>query len=326
MTTQGPLSTPDRLTPDRLEPVRIRCRTCGAQVSVAAERLTATCPYCDSPAVVERPASADRPDPEFALPFIVERERAAAQVRAFVRRKWFAPKGLAQAAFEHVRGVYVPAYLYNAVAHSEWEAQIGEDYTEVEQVRVRDARGNWTTRTRTVVRTEHHHLRGRFATYLVDVVVSASRGVPNDELEALEPFDLRALVRFSPALVSGWIAEEPQLERAACLSTAQVEARTVVGQRLRSFMPGDSHHGLEHQTAFSDEALDLALLPVWVFALRHGSGADPVRLVVNGRTGAVHGKLPHAWLKIAGFSVAVLLALCLAFLVALAIAAALGAR
>lgn len=309
----------------QLEPVRVRCQTCGAEITVSPELLTGTCPYCASPAVVDRPETADRPDPDFALPFVVDRERAATRVRAWVRRRWFTPKGLAKAAFEHVQGIYVPTYLYNAVAHSEWDAQIGENYTETQTVRVRTAKG-WTTQRRTVVKTEHHRLRGRFATYLIDVVVSASGGVSNEELEALEPFDLRALVRYDPGLVSGWIAEEPQLTREACLKTAHDEGRRLVGRNLATFMPGDSHHGLEHRTTLSDEEVSLALVPVWVFALRRAPELDPVRIVVNGQTGQLYGQVPRSGGRIFLFVLAILLALGICFLAALAVGAMLSVR
>ncbi|MFT5328111.1 MAG: hypothetical protein ACI8P0_006020, partial [Planctomycetaceae bacterium] len=42
--------------------------------------------------------------------------------------------------------------------------------------------------------------------YIVDIVVTASAGVTNDALEAVEPFDLRALRRYDPSFISGWLA------------------------------------------------------------------------------------------------------------------------
>ena len=38
------------------------------------------------------------------------------------------------------------------------------------------------------------------------VLFTASTGIPNVELAQVEPFDLRALRRYRPELVAGWIA------------------------------------------------------------------------------------------------------------------------
>ena len=48
------------------------------------------------------------------------------------------------------QGIYVPAYLYSAVARSAYTAQIGEDYTETETYTDSDGK----TQTRTVTRTD----------------------------------------------------------------------------------------------------------------------------------------------------------------------------
>ena len=56
--------------------------------------------------------------------------------------------------------------------------------------------------------------------------------------------------------------------------------------------------GLDFQTEFSEESADLTLLPVWVFAVRHAADKPPVRVLVNGQTGKVWGKVPTSWAKI----------------------------
>jgi hypothetical protein len=57
---------------------------------------------------------------------------------------------------------------------------------------------------------------------------------------------------------------------------------------------------------FTEEALDLTLLPVWIFAVHQGSGKPTVRFVVNGQTGKVHGSAPVSWAKVAAIAAAIL--------------------
>jgi hypothetical protein len=211
-----------------------------------------------------------------------------------LRRRKLAPFGLERAAPEKVEGVYVPAYLYSALAVTRYRARIGEDYwvTEVS----RDSKGR--TRVRRERKTEIRDLEGLHRTYLGDVLVTASRGIANDDLEAAEPYNLEELRRYQPGLVSGWAAEEPSLSREESLALARQEGTTQVGRMLRAFLPGDSVRGLDHSTGFENESLDLTLLPMWVFAMRYAADRPPVRLLVNGQTGEVWGKVPTSWAKI----------------------------
>ncbi len=263
-----------------------------------AERRTALCPFCGSTSVVERPPAPDRPRPVFAMGFAVPHDRAFAAVREWLGgRTFFARSGVREAALEHIRGLYLPAYLYSAVAHADYEAEIGEHYTETERYEEQE-NGKTVTRTRQVTRTEWRPLSGRVSDYVADVLVTASKGLPNGELAAVEPFDLRLLRRYQPALLSGWIAEEPSLTTAQCLELAHGEARKLVEKKLERFMPGDEVRGLSHRLQLERESLDLCLLPVWVMAARFAEDQPPMRLVVNGQTGRIAGKVPLSWTKI----------------------------
>jgi len=265
---------------------------------VAAELRTTVCPYCAAPSVVERPASVDRPAPTFALGFALTHQAAGERVKQWLRtRHPWSDSRLKRASVQDVRGVYVPAYLYSALALSEYSASIGEDYTETETYKTTE-NGKTVTKTRTVTKTEWRPLRGEHTEYVPDVLVTASRGLSNEELEELEPFDLRALARYEPALVAGWVAEEPSLSREECLRLAREETLARVKQRLEAFMPGDSHQNLQHQTRVEEESLEVCLVPVWVLAARYAPDKPPLRVVVNGQSGEVHGEVPVSLVKV----------------------------
>ncbi|WP_434384773.1 hypothetical protein [Melittangium boletus] len=286
--------------------MNLRCQSCGAELVVEAELRTTVCPYCAAPSVVERPPSVDSPSPTFALGFTLTHQAAGERVRAWARsRHPWTHSGLKRAPLDIIRGVYVPAWLYSARAESEYTASIGEDYKETETYTTTE-NGKTVTKTRTVTKTEWRSLAGAHAEYVPDVLVTASRGLPNVELAAIEPFDLRALARYAPALVAGWVSEEPSLSREACLTLAREEAQALVARRLAAFMPGDSHRELRFRTRLEAESLDVCLVPVWVLAVRYAPQAPPLRVVVNGQTGVVHGKPPVSWVKVALTVLAVL--------------------
>ena len=295
MASQPPLPPFPRPSPEpppaAAEVSRFSCRSCGAEVVVGAFERTARCPYCDSPAVVDRPAAPDRPDPVFAIGFRVDRAAAAARVHQFLRGRRWAPNALRRAVAAKLEGIYLPTYLFSARADSGFGAAIGEVYYENRL----DPRRTSQRRDRKI---EWHELSGAHSCYLADVVVTASRGAPNDEVEAIEPFDLRDLRRYTPGLIAGWLAEEPSLAEAECRELARTEARAEIRNRLAAFQPGDTHRDLRCSTELSDESLDLALLPVWVVAVRYSESKPPVRLLVNGQTGRVGGRTPISWAKV----------------------------
>jgi hypothetical protein len=303
--------SPSSLEPPPLQSpgIRLRCQNCGAELVVAEGLRTSRCPYCASPSVVERPPTLDRPAPIFVLGFSFGQKVAQAKVRAWLKRRGpFTISAVRTASLEEVKGVYVPAYLYSATAHSTWSAEIGETYTVSHTETYTDSDGKTQTRTVTRTETEWRHLDGEHATSLTDVLVTASRGLSNAALQEVEPFDLKLLRRYQPALLAGWIAEEPSLGREACLALAQNEAMGEVGRALGRFLPGDRQRALQHQTTLEGESLDLCLVPIWMLAARYHPEKPPVRIVVNGQTGEVSGHAPKSWVKI---SLAVLLALLL---------------
>ncbi|CAN5886985.1 hypothetical protein BH11MYX3_BH11MYX3_25960 [soil metagenome] len=279
--------------------MRYECGQCGAALDLEGVR-TATCPYCASPSFVERPAGSHHPDPTFVLAFSGDAAWARERLGRWIgRRVLIADPALAKATALELRGVYLPAYLYSAVARTDYTASIGEHYTEVETYTKTAEDGTKTTETRNVTRTEYRHLAGEHLGYVTDLLVSASIGLPHATFERIEPFDLRQLRRYSPTLISGWIQEEFSREATECRGVSRTNAIDSVGDELRRFLPGDSHADLDWQTRVEWESLDPVLVPVWVFAVRYRPDRAPVRVVINGQTGKVTGQVPLSWWKIA---------------------------
>ncbi len=280
--------------------LQVRCATCGADILLPENLRTADCPYCGSSSVVDRPPSVDRPLPTFALGFVIDQARAQSIARQWAKSRGpFSHGGIRRAVADRTLGVYVPAWLYGARAGAQWSARIGEDYTVTETYVTTDAKGRPVTRTRTRTETEWRPLSGLWDAYIIDVVVTASKGIDNDALESIEPFDLRALRRYRPEFLSGWTAEEATLSRAQCLAQAREESQAEVYERVKAFLPGDRQRDLRCEVSLEDEVADLVLLPVWVFTLRYAEGKPPLRLLINGQTGRAVGHVPLSAPRIA---------------------------
>ena len=293
----------------------IRCDECGAVLIVGEHLLTARCPYCASTSVVEREPTGDRPRPTFIVPFTWGADRVRERLKRWIgNRGLFAPAAFKEAALEGLRGVYVPAWLYGAVGATDYSASIGENYTRVETYTTTDSKGRIVTRTRVVTYTEWRSLNGRYEGWMVDFLVSASEGLGNEELQSVEPFDLRGLRRYDPRILAGWIAEEASVDRGTCMGDARSEAMDRLGRKLEAFMPGDSHRNLRHTAEFLEETAALVLLPVWIGTARYGADEQRVRVLLNGQTGEVVGRVPKSWWKITLFVLALLVGVPLLFM------------
>jgi hypothetical protein len=285
------------MSADVLPSRTVACQECGAELKIPAGRSSFACPYCKCPTVIERPPSAHVPTPALVLPFVVPEEAARAAVTAWKKRwRWF-HTSLAGAAVEEIQGVYLPAYLYSAALCSRYSAEIGEDYQETETYTTTED-GKTVERTRTVTKTEWRSLYGEHVGYVADVLVTASRGLPNAELEAIEPFDMRLLRRYQAALVAGWTSEDPSIAPADGVQMARAEAVAIEGKRVAAFLPGDSQRAVQFQTMVDRETLDLTLVPVWTLVIRPDPKQPAQRVLVNGQTALVWGRERWSVLKI----------------------------
>ncbi len=275
------------------------CRSCGAQVACRPGLSSITCPFCDSTYVVELPTQ-DRPrvEPEFVVPFTVQQEQATATFREWLGGGLFTPGDLrAKARTEAVRGVYVPFWTFSQRAHSRWSASIGEYWYETKVETYTDAQGKTRTRTRTVRHTEWHPLSGRHHAWHFHDLVTASRGLPQAEADAVGPFDLAAMQRYRPEFLAGWLAEQVSLPREQALEVSQQRALEAEGRRIAAFLPGDTYRGLEWQTSYSQVSEDLVLLPFWIVAYAYEDEVH--RFVLNGATGKHTGSRPMSGWRIA---------------------------
>jgi hypothetical protein len=122
--------------------------------------------------------------------------------------------------------------------------------------------------------------------------------VSNEEIQAIEPFDLHRLRRYTPALLQGWSAEEVSSSQETCLGHARSEAHATVTRLLHQFMPGDGVRSLRHRTEFEEESIDLTLVPVWICTMRYHPRKPPLRILVNGQTARAGGWVPFSWAKL----------------------------
>lgn len=309
----APRADSGRLSPDGkageavpaevVEPAQkhFKCSSCGSEMAADPNQRSYTCPFCDSTYVAEfSPEETGRQRPEFVIGFAITREQAQEKFRHWLRdNSWFRPGDLATRAItDKQQGIYLPFWSFSCLARSAWSATIGEYWYRTETYVTRDSKGRMVTRTRQVRETEWWPLQGRHHHFYSGYLVSASRGLPQDQANRIMPFNLPALKRYEPYFLAGWLSEEYCVDREDALKLSLAEFQQREQRNVTAFLPGDTARGVAVETQFSSVNSDLCLLPVYLLSYRYQNKL--YRFLINGQTGKCDGDKPVAWGRIGG--------------------------
>lgn len=283
----------------------ISCKGCGAKTELAKNQQSGTCPFCDAAFIFEQAKTENLIKPKGILPFKIEKKEASANFKKWLSGLWFAPNALKKQAtqFEKLRGIYLPFWTYDCTTFTSYTGQRGENYTET--VSEKDANGNSVTRD--VIRTRWYPASGSFDYNFDDVLVTASRSLPEAQLNSLAPWDLKSLVDYRDEYLSGYVTETYQID----LKTGYTHAKKIIdselGNVVKQKIGGDDQRVTSIDTQYSNATFKHILLPVWVSAYHFQNKLYQV--IVNARTGAVQGQRPWSWVKVASFATTIILAI-----------------
>jgi hypothetical protein len=276
--------------------IRLSCGSCGAVVDTAAETRATRCPYCASPSFTEVPADPDAPQPESLAPFTVSKKKAGRGFSEWLGGLWLRPGDLVgQAAVEGVAGAYLPFWTFDADVESDWDAERGDHYTTTEDYVAHEG-GKKVNRTRTVTHTRWRPASGRRRDHHDDVLVWGSKGVREEIGQGTVAFDTKNLVPYHPAYLLGWQAEAAAVPLSDAWEIAKGRVESDQESKCKGDVGGDEVRNLHVRNDFSNETFKLVLLPVYVLAWRYRGRTRQV--LVDGRSGAVHGDAPYSVAKV----------------------------
>lgn len=272
----------------KVEVQTVSCPSCGASVTVSTQVAAHDCPFCGTHLnVVQQTTRLIKPCS--ILPFAIDQAHAEKAFRDWIHGLWFAPNALKREAWksEHLRGIYLPYWTYDARTASTYTGRRGDDY----YVSVGSGKNRRMER-----RTRWRSVSGSVARAFDDVLVSASGSLPRRHLDALEPWDLAATVGYDDRFVAGFAAEAYQAPVDKAFAEAQASMRVVIESDVRNDIGGDHQVITSLDTEWWDLTFKHVLLPVWVSAYRFRE--RNYLFLVNARTGEVRGDRPYSWIKI----------------------------
>ena len=255
-----------------------QCPTCGAELICDQTTAATSCPYCGNPSVVPGQLSGAL-KPEFVLPFKVEKEAAVAALhKHYGKRNFYLPRLFrSDNHIEKVQGVYVPFWLFDATVSGEGRYE-GQD-----SVTRREGDYNVTT-------TMHYKVERGGTAKFDRVPVDGSKKMPDNYMDALEPFDYSQLKPFSTAFLPGFLADRYDVSA----EEASPRMETRCENSLDSLLRRDINHSVVVKERFQAKVDKMeahyALLPVWMLTTKW---RDKTYLfAMNGQTGKFVGELP----------------------------------
>ena len=280
----------------------VKCQSCQAISVFDPARVAQRCDFCGASALVPYEETKAPIRPESLLEFKVPETRVRESIRVWYGSRFWAPNALkGRALTDTVHGIYLPYWTFDAQVHANWTALAGYHYYETEYYT--DSEGN--QQSRQVQRTRWVPASGAIERFFDDELVPASKGVQADLLRQIEPFPTTTdLKPYDPAFLSGWVVEQYQIDLLAAAQHSRQMMDAKVHQQCASEVPGDTYSNLNVNANYYDPTFKHILVPVWLLSYTYGPTSYQV--VINGYTGAIAGKYPLSWWKIA---IAIVLAL-----------------
>lgn len=315
--------------------VPFSCEECGASLLTERSQRPVRCPLCDADHMKEQATDPNALVPELVIPFVVDRERASDVLHEWIGLGVLRPRRVVkQAARDGVTPLYAPCWMFSALAHSSWRAEIAESWTRTvtdtvapepaQLVEPEDAALDAppepsppSTAVRPppapvdVQEVEWFPLEGRHHHFYAQEIVGATDALTVDELRATLPFDTRVARPYR----AGYLSERATLHAAvgsdAALPAARERFVQVEAENVYAFLPGDASRNLQIATSLHRVQGTLVLVPLYVASWRHAGRSW--RFVMNGQTGRHTGKAPLSAMRVGALAAALVAALVLAF-------------
>jgi DNA-directed RNA polymerase subunit RPC12/RpoP len=295
---------------DTHEAHRVKCEKCGAETTMPTNVTAGICPFCGASMVFEGKSS-HLIQPEAVLPFKITQKQAFEDFRDWINGLWFAPGDLKQYARSEgkLSGIYIPSWTYDSDTTSSYSGMRGDHYYTTETYTTTE-NGREVIRTREVQHTRWTPVSGVVSNSFDDILIVASRSLPKEYADRLQPWDLQNLVPYADEYLSGFRAESYQVTLEQGFDEARQVMAAEIASTVRRDIGGDEQRVDSVNTQYDNITFKHILLPVWLSAYRFRDNV--YRILINARTGEVQGERPYSPMKIAA---AIILALAVIMLI-----------
>lgn len=256
------------------------CPSCGAQIVTDHTTAATFCYYCHNPVVLAGRLEG-KFAPDYVIPFQIDRKRAEEIFSQWIRKKRYVPDAFYnKKQIETMSGVYFPYWLYSCQVDGLLDAQ---------GTRLR----TWDTAGMRYTETQIYDVKRQGIMEVDHVARNGLRKANRQLVDGVLPYEMKDKKGFSMGYLSGFLAENRDMEKDQFMVDVQAEVRQFALQSLQSQAGDYSSMQVRRKDAhIRDERWSYALLPVWTLTYNDKTRGKIYYFALNGQTGKVCGKLP----------------------------------
>lgn len=254
------------------------CPSCGAELICDAATAATSCPYCGNNAIIPGQFRGAL-KPELVIPFQIGKDEAVKALKAHYKGKPFLPKSFSdENHIQEIKGIYVPFWLFDG------QAEADVSFAATRSTVMVTGRERITT-------TRHFDVRRAGTVSFEKIPVDASKKMPDDYMDSLEPFRYDAMVPFSTAYLPGFFADIPDVSIEECSLRAELRATdTAVESMSRQVSGYETCIPTRKDAQLRRGKVRCALLPVWLLSTQWEG--QNFLFAMNGQTGKMVSDLP----------------------------------
>ena len=254
------------------------CPSCGAELICDEATAATSCPYCGNNAIIPGQFRGAL-KPELVIPFQIGKDEAVKALKAHYKGKPFLPKSFSdENHIQEIKGIYVPFWLFDG------QAEADVSFAATRSTVMVTGRERITT-------TRHFDVRRAGTVSFEKIPVDASKKMPDDYMDSLEPFRYDAMVPFSTAYLPGFFADIPDVSIEECSLRAELRATdTAVESMSRQVSGYETCIPTRKDAQLRRGKVRCALLPVWLLSTQWQG--QNFLFAMNGQTGKMVSDLP----------------------------------
>jgi len=262
---------------EHLEVQILRCTGCGAAMAYDPDHQAPSCSFCGE--VVELQTLEDPMEQTDAfLPFTLDRDGAGTALRHWLGSlSWFRPSDLKSTArLEELRPLWWAGWLFDAEALVSWSGDSNAG----------SRRSSWAPHA------------GQNRMIFDDILVSASRGLTDQEIQATAPGCDFTTAHEKPSGATPVIVEQFDLQRSQARRKIVDAIQRIATSRVQQqHIPGSRYRNVHVSVLLRALVTRRLSFPAWVLAYRYRDRL--YRVVVCGQDGSrVAGKAPLSITKV----------------------------
>lgn len=277
LSTEGEQSVQE---PPAFEAALYSCPSCGAQIMTDDTTAATFCYYCHNPVVLSSRLSGEQ-QPDFVIPFAIDRKRAEEMFDGWIRKKKYVPGDFyGRDQIEKLSGVYFPYWLYSCKV----DGKLAGQGSRIKQ---------WNSGNICYTETSKYRIDRAGSMDVDHVTRNALKKACGRLAEGVLPFQMEDLREFSMPYLSGFMAENRDIGFRELSQNIEKEIRDYAEGVLKSSLSEYSQITIQNEeTQILNSRWECALVPVWTLTYKSPKDGKVYYFALNGQTGKICGELP----------------------------------